>query len=401
MRFKTLLLTTMATGALLAMPAMAQKKYDPGASDTEIKIGQTMPYSGPLSALGAVGHSAKAYFDMINAQGGVNGRKIVFISKDDAYSPPKTFELTRELVEQDHVLLIFNTLGTATNASIQKYLNGKKVPQLFITTGANKWADPANFPYTMMGMVSYQSEAGIYAKHILANNPKAKIALLVQNDEFGKDYQAGFMAALGEKNKAMVVATVSYESTDPTVDSQIIQLKSSGADTVFFITTGKFTSQAIRRAAESGWKPQIYIPTSATSIAGVLQPAGLDNSKGVYSASAYKNPTDKSWAEDQGVKDYIAWLGKWLPNGRVADSFNVSGYASAMLLVEVLKKCGDDLTRENVMKQAASIKDLSLPMLIPGIKYNTSPTDYMPMQQMQVLRFDGEKWERLGEILEF
>lgn len=385
----------------IGQPAWAEKKYDPGASDTEIRIGQTMPYSGPLSALGSIGHSARAYFEMINGQGGVNGRKIVLITKDDGYAPPKAFELTRELVEKDEVLLIFNTLGTPTNTAIHKYLNQKKVPQLFITTGANKWADPENYPWTMMGMVSYQSEAGIYAKHIVLSRPAAKIALLIQNDDFGKDYQHGFELALGATNKKMIVATATYEVTDPTIDSHILQLKNSGADTLFIIATGKFTSQAIRKAVETGWKPQIYIPTSATSVAAVLQPAGLDNAKGVLSASAYKNPTDKSWEADAGVKEYIAWMQKWLPNGRVADSFNVSGYASAMLLVEVLKACGDNLTRENVMKQAASIKDLSLPMLIPGIKYNTGPKDFQPMQQMQVQQFDGERWVRQGDILEF
>lgn len=389
-----------ALALVVASPAMAQKKYGPGVTDTEIKIGQTMPYSGPLSALGSIGHAANAYFNKINAEGGVNGRKIRLFSLDDGYSPPKTLEMTRQLVEQEEVLLIFNTLGTPTNSAIHKYLNGKKVPHLFITTGADKWNDPKNYPWTIMGMASYPSEAGIYAKHILASKPDAKIAVLVQNDDFGKDYLHGFEQALGDKAKTMIVGRATYEVTDPTIDSQIIQLKSSNADAVFIITTGKFSSQAIRKIAESGWKPAIYIPTSATSVAGVLQPAGLENSKGVWSASYYKNATDRSWANDAGMKEFYAFMEKWHTSGKVADGFNTSGYSSAQLLVEVLKRCGDDLTRENVLKQALSLKNLSLPMLVPGVTINTGPNDYLPLQQMQMMQFDGEKWALVGGVIE-
>jgi branched-chain amino acid transport system substrate-binding protein len=384
----------------LASPALAQKKYGPGVSDSEIKIGQTMPYSGPLSALGSIGHAANAYFNKINAEGGINGRKIKFISQDDGYSPPKTLEMTRQLVEQEEVLLIFNTLGTPTNSSIHKYLNGMQVPHLFITTGADKWNDPKNHPWTIMGMASYSSEAGIYAKHIVATNPNARIAVLVQHDDFGRDYLNGFEAALGEKAKTMLVAKATYEVTDPTIDSQIRQLQASKADAVFVITTGKFTSQAIRKIGESEWKPAIYVPTSGTSVASVLQPAGLDKSNGVLSASYYKNATDKTWAEDPGMKDFYAFMEKWHPNGKVADGFNTSGYSSAQLLVEVLKRCGDDLTRENVLKQALSLKNLSLPMLVPGVTISTGPDDYLPLQQMQMMQFDGEKWALVGKLID-
>ncbi len=381
-----------------AAPALAQKKYGPGASDTEIKIGQTMPYSGPASAYGTIGKASAAYFKMINDQGGINGRKITFLSYDDGYSPPKAVEMTRKLVEQDEVLAIFNQLGTPTNSAVQRYLNQKKVPHLFLATGASKWNDSKHFPWTMGWQPNYQTEGGIYAQDLLKNNPNAKIAVLYQNDDYGKDYLKGFKDGLGDKAK-QIVAEVSYEVTDPTIDSQIVQLKSSGADVFFDITTPKFAAQAIRKAGEIGWKPVHYLNNVSSSIGAVLTPAGLDKAVGVISVAYLKDPTDKAWENDPAWKDWKAWMQKYYPDGSLTDSFNVYGYSVAQTLVEVLKKCGDDLTRENVMKQAASLSNLQLPMALPGVTISTSQDDYAPFQSMQLMKFDGKEWVRFGEVL--
>jgi len=387
---------------VLPLPAAAQKKYGPGVTDKEVKIGQTMPYSGPLSALGQIGKAAQAYFEMINAeQGGINGRRIRLISYDDGYSPPKTVEMTRKLVEEEEVLAIFNTLGTPTNSAIHKYLNERKVPHLFITTGADKWADPKGFPWTMTGMASYQTEGGVYATHILKTKPNAKIGLLVQNDDFGRDYVAGFRRALGPKAQSMIVSEVTYEVTDPTVDSQIAQLKTSGADTFFSITTGKFTTQAIRRAWDIEWKPLFFIPLSATSVSAVLQPAGLDKAVGIVTAAWTKSVSDPQWDNDPGMKRYLAFMQKHMPGANPVDSFNVSGYISAHIMEQVLRQAGDDLTRENLMKQAASLKGFAMDMMLPGVRLDTAANDFRPIEQLRLQRFNGRSWELFGEILEF
>ena len=380
--------------------AHAEKKYGPGASDTEIKIGQTMPYSGPASAYGTIGKVSAAYFEKVNAEGGVNGRKIKFISLDDAYSPPRTVEQVRKLVEQEEVLLLFANLGTPTNSAVHKYVNAKKVPHIFLSTGATKWADPQNFPWTMGWNQTYQSEGRIYAKYILKTRPAAKIAVLYQNDDYGKDYLKGLEDGLGDKAKSMIVAKAPYEVTDPTIDSQIATLQASGADTFVNITTPKFASQAIRRAYDIGWKPALNIVNSVSgSVAAVLQPAGLEKAAGLISVNWYKDPTDKQWENDAGMKEYYAFMKKWYPQGELADVFNVVGYNQAMALVHVLKQCGDDLTRENVMRQAANIKNLQLPMMYPGIVLNTSPTDFEVIQTARMVRFDGKTWQAFGDIL--
>jgi len=391
--------TVIAGLALGTSAALAQKKYDPGATDTEIKIGNIMPYSGPASAYGTIGKADAAYFKMINDQGGINGRMINFISVDDGYSPPKAVEMARRLVEQDQVLFIFNSLGTPSNSAIHKYMNAKKVPQLFVATGASKWNDSKEFPWTMGWQPNYQTEAGIYAKHILQTKPDAKIAVLFQNDDYGKDYLKGFEDGLGAKAKAMIVAKVSYETSDPTVDSQIVQLQASGANVFFNITTPKFAAQAIRKAYDIGWKPVQYLNNVSASIGSVLTPAGLDKSTGVISIQYLKDSLDPAWKNDKAMKDWYAFMAKYYPEGNVKDGSNMVGYGVAQTLVQVLKQCGDNLTRENVMKQAASLKDFRTDVLLPGIKINTSATDFAPIESMQLVRFDGKEYVTIGDVV--
>ncbi len=388
--------------ALLAAtsnPSFAQKKYDTGATDTEIKIGNIMPYSGPASAYGVIGKTEEAYFRKINAEGGINGRKITFISYDDAYSPPKTVEQARKLVESDEVLMIFNSLGTPPNSAIQKYMNQKKVPQLFVATGATKWNDPKEFPWTMGWQPNYQSETQIYAKYILKNEPDAKIAVLYQNDDYGKDYLKGFKDGLGAKASSMIVAEESYEVSEPTIDSHIVKLRSTGADVFMNITTPKFAAQAIKKNAEIEWKPLHFLNNVSASIGSVIQPAGPENAQGIISSAYLKDPTDPQWKNDKGMMAWNAFLDKYYPEANRADASVMYAYTVAQGLVHVLKACGDDLTRENIMKQAASIKDLELEGLLPGIKVNTSATDFAPISQVQLERFKGTTWELFGEIL--
>jgi branched-chain amino acid transport system substrate-binding protein len=397
---RTKLLLMAAFTLAFTMPAAeAQKKYDPGASDTEIKIGNIMPYSGPASAYGVIGKTEARFFAMVNDQGGIKGRKITFISYDDGYSPPKTVEQARKLVEQDQVLLIFSALGTPTNSAIQKYVNQKKVPPLFLVTGATKWGDPKHFPWTMGWIPNYQSEARIYAAYILEHHPDGKIAVLYQNDDYGKDYLIGLRDGLGDKAKSMIVAEAPYETSDPTVDSQVVSLKSSGADIFVDITTPKFAAQAIRKVAEIGWKPLHILNAPGSSVAAALKPAGLENAKGILSATYAKDPTDPSWKDDEGLQQWTAFMDKYYPDGDKASGFTVAGYSVSQTLVQVLKQCGDTLTHENVMKQAANLEDLELPMLLRGIKINTSATDFFPINQMQLQRFTGERYERFGRII--
>jgi branched-chain amino acid transport system substrate-binding protein len=384
--------------AVAAAPASAQKKYDEGATDTEIKIGNTNPYSGNASAYGTIGKTIDAYFKMVNDQGGINGRKVNFISYDDGYAPPKTVEMVRKLVEEDKVLFVFQTLGTPPNTAIHKYMNAKKVPHLFVATGASKWGDPKNFPWTMGFQPDYVTEAIIYAKHILANVKDPKIGVLMQNDDYGKDYFNGFKQGLG-KDAGKIVSHVTYEVTDPTVDSQMIQLKNSGANVFFNITTPKFAAQAIRKSAEIGWKPAHYLNNVSSSVGSVMKPAGFENGQGVMTALYLKDPTDPQWANAKDFLEWKAFMGKYYPTGNLADGSNVYGYAVANLLAVVLKQCGDNLTRENVMKQAANLKGVELPMLLPGIKVNTSATDFYPLQSVRLARFKGETWELFGDIL--
>ena len=385
--------------ALVTSPALAEKKYGPGASDTEIKIGQTMPYSGPASAYGTIGKAEAAYFQMINDEGGINGRKLKLISLDDGYSPPKAVEQVRRLVEQDEVLLLFQNLGTPSNSAIHKYVNAKKVPHLFLATGATKWGDPKDYPWTIGFNPSYQIEARIYAKYVLQNKPNAKIGILYQNDDYGKDYLKGFKDGLGDKASKLIVSEVSYEVTDPTVDSQIVTLKGSGADTFVNITTPKFAAQAIRKAYDIDWKPLQLLNNVSASVGSVLTPAGLDKSVGLITTAYIKDPTDPQWKDDAGMKNWYAFMKKYYPDGNVADGSNAYGYTAAQLLVQVLKQCGDDLTRENVMKQAASLKDVALPLFLPGIKVNTSPTDYFTFQQLRLAKFDGKEWVLFGDLI--
>jgi ABC-type branched-subunit amino acid transport system substrate-binding protein len=396
---RTLLPVAALLAAALALPALAQKKYDPGASDTEIKIGHTNPYSGPASAYGAIGKSIAAYFRMVNERGGINGRKVNFISYDDGYSPPKTVEMARKLVEQDEVLLLFQSLGTPSNTAIHKYMNAKKVPQLFVATGATKWNDPKAFPWTMGWQPNYQTEARIYARHILQTKPNAKIAVLYQNDDYGKDYLKGFEDGLGPQHQKMIVAKASYEVSEPTVDSQILQLKSSGADVFFNITTPKFAAQAIRAAYDSGWKPTHYLNNVSNSVGSVLKPAGLEKAVGIITSAYVKDPTDKRWANDAGMKTWREFMAKYNPDGDTSDPFNVYGYTVAATLEQVLKQCGDTLTRENVMKQAASLKRFRAETLLPSISISTSPSDYAPIEAMQLERFNGQQFELFGEVI--
>ena len=377
--------------------ALAQKKYDPGANDTEIKIGNIMPYSGPASAYATIGKTEAAYFNKLNSEGGINGRKINFISYDDAFSPPKTVEQARKLVESDEVLLIFQSLGTPTNNAIQKYMDLKKVPQLFVATGATKFGDPKNFPWTMGWQPTYQTEGRIYAKYILQNLPQGKIGVLYQNDDSGRDYLKGLKDGLGpEAAKRMIIAELPYDPSDPTVDSQVVSLKTLGADIFFDEASPKFAAQAIRKAAEIGWKPTLFLASVSNSVGSVLKPAGLENSKGILSSNYIKDPTDPAWKDDPAIKEWAAFMDKYFPEGDKSSSFSVYGYALAQTMVQVLKQCGDDLTRQNVMKQAANLKDFELGLLLPGIKINTSPTDYFPIEQMQMSRFNGEHGELFG-----
>src|SRR5436190_6911688 len=383
--------------ALAASPAAAQKKYDPGASDTEIKIGNTNPYSGPLSAYGQIGKTIAAYFNKVNAEGGINGRKINFISYDDAYSPPKTVEQARKLVESDEVLLLFQPLGTPCNTAIQKYMNAKKVPQLFVATGATKWNDPKHFPWTMGWQPNYQSEGHIYAQYLMKNHPNGKIGILYQNDDYGKDYVKGLKDGLNGKLK--IVAELPYETSDPTVDSQIINLKASGADVFFNVTTPKFAAQAIKKAHEIGWNPVHLLNNVSNSVGSVIKPAGLEAAKGILSTQYLKDPTDPTWNNDPGKKEWVAFMDKYYPEGDKTSTFTVYGYLVAQTMVEVLKQCGDNLTRENVMKQAASLKNVTSDVLLPGITINTAPNDFFPIEQMQLMKFNGESWELFGDII--
>jgi len=391
--------TALALIAASSSGALAQKKYDTGATDTEIKIGNIMPYSGPASAYGVIGKTEEAYFKKVNAEGGINGRKINFISYDDAYSPPKTVEQARKLVESDEVLLVFNPLGTPPNSAIQKYLNTKKVPQLFVATGATKWNDPKGFPWTMGWQPNYQSETQIYAKYILKQKPDAKVAVLYQNDDYGKDYLKGFKDGLGAKAASMIVIEESYEVSEPTIDSHIVKLKSTGADVFINITTPKFAAQAIKKNAEIGWKPLHFLNNVSASIGSVIKPAGMENAQDIISSQYLKDPTDAQWTSDAGMKAWNEFLDKYYPEANRADTSVMYAYTVAQGLVHVLKTCGDDLTRENVMKQAAGIKDLELGGLLPGIKVNTSASDFAPISQVQLIKFKGETWERFGEIL--
>jgi branched-chain amino acid transport system substrate-binding protein len=385
---------------LALFPADAARgTYDDGATDSEIKIGHTNPYSGPASSYGVIGKCIAAYWTMVNDRGGINGRKIDFITYDDGYSPPKTVEMVRRLVEEDKVLCTFNTLGTPTNTAIHKYMNQKKVPQLFVATGASKWGDPRHFPWTMGFQPDYHTEAVIYAKHILANIKDAKIAVLMQNDDYGKDYFEGFKEGLG-KETGRIVKHVTYETTDPTVDSQMIQLSSSGANVFFNIAIPKFAAQAIRKAADLGWKPTHYLNNVSSSVAATLTPAGLQNSQGIITGLYLMDPTDHQWDGDADMKTWRAFMGKYMPDANTADGSYVFAYAVSYLMEQTLKKCGDNLTRANLMKQAASHHKLHVPLLLPGISVSTSSTDYYPIQSIRLARFKNETWELFGEVLE-
>jgi ABC-type branched-subunit amino acid transport system substrate-binding protein len=386
--------------ALSASSASAQKKYDTGATDTEIKIGQTVPFSGPASAYASIGKAQAAYFKMINDQGGVNGRKINLIQYDDAYSPPKAVEQVRKLVEDDEVLLTFQIIGTPSNAAVQKYLNAKKVPQMFAATGASKFTDPKNFPWTLGFNPNYFVEGRIYGQYILKQHPDAKVGVLYQNDDLGKDYLNGIKAGLGDKAAKMIVAEASYEVSDPTIDSQVLKIKDAGADLFFSASTPKQAAQAIKKIAELGWHPIHIVDINATSVGAVLQPAGLEASKGLISTNYGKDPGDPQWKDDPGMKRYLEFMAKYYPDGDKNSNFNTYGYSTAQLMVHVLKQCGDDLTRENVLKQATNLKGVELDLALPGIKGNTSPNDYRVNKQLQMMKFNGERWELFGPILE-
>jgi branched-chain amino acid transport system substrate-binding protein len=386
--------------ALSASSAYAQKKYDTGATDTEIKLGQTNPFSGPASAYATIGKTQAAYMKMINDQGGVNGRKINLIQYDDAYSPPKAVEQVRKLVESDEVLLTFQLLGTPSNAAVQKYLNSKKVPQLFAATGASKFTDPKNFPWTMGFNPNYFVEGRIYGAYIIKNHPNAKVGILYQNDDLGKDYLNGIKAGLGDKAATMVVAEASYEVSDPTIDSQILKIKSAGADLFFSATTPKQAAQAIKKIAELDWHPVQIVDINATSVGAVMKPAGLEASKGVISVNYGKDPLDPTWKDDAGMKKYFEFMAKYYPDGDKDSSFNSYGYMTSELMIHVLQQCGDNLTRENVMKQATSLKNVKLDLLLPGIAVNTTTDDYRVNKQLQMMKFNGERWELFGPILE-
>jgi len=386
-------------GVVLAGGLAVAGQYGPGVSDSEIKIGNTMPYSGPASGLGTLGKAEAAYFAMINDQRGINGRKINFISRDDGYSPPKTVEIVRHLVEEEHVLLMFSMLGTATNTAAQDYLNDNKVPQLFIATGAAKWDDPKHYPWTMAFSPNYHLEARIYARYILKSLPDAKIAVLYQNDDFGKDYLVGLRQGLGDKADKMIVAAKSYETTDPTVDSQIAALQGSGADVLLTAAVPKFAAQAIRKIYDIGWKPTHVVSYPSSSIGGVLKPAGVEKSVGIISATPFKDGTDPQWRDTPEYQDWAAWMQKYNPSANFGDPFNVDGYVRGHALVALIKTCGDNLTRDCFMKQAANMRDLKLPMLLPGIALSTSADDFQPIKQMQLQKFDGNTWKLFGEVI--
>jgi branched-chain amino acid transport system substrate-binding protein len=379
--------------------AFAQKKYDNGASDTEIKLGHCGPYSGPASAYGVIGKGIEAYWKSVNDAGGINGRKVNFVTLDDGYSPAKTVEVVRQLVEQDKVLCLFNTLGTPSNTAIQKYMNQKKVPQLYVATGASKWGRPKEFPWTMGYQPDYHTEAVIYAKHIQANIKDAKVGVLMQNDDFGKDYVDGFKEGLGKDAGNVIAKLVTYEVTDPTVESQIIQLKDSGANVFFNVATPKFAAQAIRKAADIGWKPAQYMTNVSASVTSVMKPAGFDNGQGIITAAYLKDPTDKRWDDDAEMKTWRVWMDKYMPGANQGDANYVYAYSVSFLMQQTLAKCGDTLTHENVMKQAANFQKLRVPMLLPGITVSTSPTDYYPIQAVQLQRFKGETWDLFGEVM--
>ena len=390
------LLPAFAIFALCAAPAVAQKKYDPGASDTEIKIGNVAPYSGPMSAYGLIGRTISAYFTKVNAEGGINGRKIKFLSYDDGYSPPKTVEQARKLIENDGVLFIFASLGTPPNTAIERYMNSKRVPQLFIASGATKFGDPKNYPWTMGWQPTYQNEARIYAKYLIEHHPNGKIGVLYQNDDYGKDYLQGLKDGLA--GKIPIISEQTYESTDPAINSQIISLKGTGADILFDVTLGKFAAQAIRKVAELGWRPVHLLNNVATSVGSILEPAGLENAKDILSSKYIKDPTDPAWKDDPDFKQWLAFLETYFPDADRTSSSTVIGYAVTATVVQVLRQCGDDLTRENVMRQAANLKDVGIPMLLPGILINTTVDDYFPIKQMQMGRFTGERWEQFGPV---
>ena len=397
---QTMMTSLAAAGLALASGlAFAAGQYGPGASDTEIKIGNTVPYSGPASAYGTIGKAEAAYFAMINEQGGINGRKINFISRDDAYSPPKTVEVVRKLVEEDQVLLTLQILGTPPNTAVQGYLNDNKVPQLFVATGADKWNDPKKFPWTMGWQPSYRIEARIYGRYILKNLPNAKIAIVYQNDDFGKDYLVGLREGLGDKADKMIVASNTYETTDPTIDSQIVSLQGSGADALLVAAIPKFAAQAIRKVSDIGWKPNFFLTNVSASVGSVMKPAGFDKAQGIITGGYLKDPNDPQWQNSTEYKDWLEWMKKYYPGGSLADVNNIYGYSVAQTMVAVLKASGDNLTRENVMKQAASIHELKLPMALPGITVSTSATDFAPIKQMQLQKFEGETWKLFGEVI--
>jgi branched-chain amino acid transport system substrate-binding protein len=394
---------TFAAGsaALALAPSIgrAQDKYDPGVTDKEIKLGHTNPYSGPASVYGVIGKGIAAYWNMVNEAGGINGRKVNFITYDDGYQPPKTVEMVRKLVEDDRVFAVFQLLGTPTNTAVHKYINQKKVPHLFVATGASKWGNPKEFPWTMGWQPDYHTEAGIYAKHIMASNPNAKVGMLYQNDDAGKDYLSGLIAGFGKDKDKFLVKTVSHEVTDPTVDSQIIQLKDSGADVFFNQATPKFAAQAIRKIADLGWKPAHYLANVAASVGSTLKPAGFDNSTGIISAAYLKDPTDPQWANAADFIEWKAFMGKYMPGANLSDFWYAYAYSVSATMHHVLTQCGNDLTRTNLMKQAASMKKVVIPLLLPGITMNTSATDFYPLQAMQLQRFDGTTWKLFGDVI--
>jgi branched-chain amino acid transport system substrate-binding protein len=394
-RILALVLTLGLGLALLAAPILAAAQ---GVTATEIKLGNTNPYSGPASAYGTIGKAIGAYFKKVNDEGGINGRKINYITYDDGYSPPKTVEMVRRLVEQDQVAFVFQPLGTPPNSAIHKYMNEEKVPQLFVATGATKWNDPKNFPWTMGFQPNYQTEGRIYAQYILKNVPNAKVGILFQNDDYGKDYVKGFKDGLGEAAKKLIVLEQSHEVTDPTIDSQIVNLKNSGANVFFNVTIPKFAVQAIKKSHDIGWKPLHFLNNVSSSLGTVLKPAGLEASRGLITALYMKEITDPQWKNDKGFLDWVAWMKKYYPEGAMDDQANAYAYNVAILVAHTIKQCGNDLSRENIMRQAANIKNLELPMLLPGIKINTSPTDFAPIEQEQLAKFDGERWVLFGQM---
>jgi len=390
----------LALAATLATEAVAgEKKYGPGVSDTEIRIGNTSPYSGPASAFSMVAKTEEAYFRKINAEGGINGRRIVFLSYDDVYSPPKTVEQTRRLVESNEVLLVFNAMGTAPNSAVQKYLNAKKVPQLFVSSGAAKWNDPKNFPWTMGFTPSYETEGYIYAKYVLRERPAAKVAIFFQNDDFGKDYLRGIKRGLGDKAASVIVAEEAFDVSEPTIDSHLVKLKASGADVLFDIATPKFAAQAIKKVSELDWKPLHILSYVSASIGSVIKPVGFENAQGLISAAYFKDPNDPTWKDDAGLRELNGFLDAYFPGADRSDTLIVNGYNTAQALVHVLKQCGDDLTRENVMRNAVNMKMVELGMLLPGIRMNTSPGDFAPIKEWQLMRFEGANWHLFGETM--